>query len=184
MNENQNPGMSENQQPQQGTPQGNYQNPYQYPPYGQQYPGPQNGYQAPPPPPPPYGYQPPYQAHGDSTKIYSVLAYIWLLWIIGLVADKNNPRVKFHVNQGIILTIFQIALCMASAVFSTIMNALFINSHSLLNVASPIGYTLSGLVSFLAVSLGVIFMILGIIHAVQGKEEPLPVIGKLFTIVK
>ncbi len=179
MNENQNPGTPENQQPQQGHPQGNYQGPYQYPPYGQQYTGPQDGY-----PPPPYGYQPPYPTHGDSTKLYSVLSYIWILWMIGLFADKNNPRVKFHVNQGIILTIFQVALCLASAIFSTVMNALFIHGSALLSVAAPIGTMLSGLVSFLAISLGLIFMILGIIHAVQGKEEPLPIIGKLFTIVK
>ena len=36
--------------------------------------------------------------------LYCVLSYIYILWIIGFVSDKNNKIVKFHVNQGIILS--------------------------------------------------------------------------------
>ena len=36
--------------------------------------------------------------------LYCVLSYIYVLWIVGLLAEKDNPTVKFHVNQGIILS--------------------------------------------------------------------------------
>lgn len=36
--------------------------------------------------------------------LYCVLSYIYILWIIGFLSDKNNKIVKFHVNQGIILS--------------------------------------------------------------------------------
>jgi len=40
-------------------------------------------------------------------KLYAILAYICPLWIIGLlVEEKDHPLVRFHVNQGIVLTIF------------------------------------------------------------------------------
>ena len=41
----------------------------------------------------------------NNTKLFSILAYIGILWLIGLLCDKDNETVKFHVNQGIWLTI-------------------------------------------------------------------------------
>ena len=41
----------------------------------------------------------------DNTKIFSILSYIGILWLIGLLCDKDNEVVKFHVNEGIWLTI-------------------------------------------------------------------------------
>lgn len=53
-------------------------------------------------------------ASSGNQKLYAILAYICPLWIIGLLVDeKDDPLVRFHVNQGIVLTIFGV---IASAV--------------------------------------------------------------------
>jgi len=45
-------------------------------------------------------------ANEGNVKLYAILAYICPLWIIGLlVEEKNNELLRFHVNQGIVLTI-------------------------------------------------------------------------------
>ena len=36
----------------------------------------------------------------NNTKLFSVLAYFSVLWLVGLLADPDNPKVRFHVNQG------------------------------------------------------------------------------------
>ena len=50
----------------------------------------------------PFG-RPPYQ---DNTRLFSVMSYIPLLWLVGLLADPHNEKVRYHVNQGIIFNIF------------------------------------------------------------------------------
>ena len=46
-----------------------------------------------------------------NVKLYSILAYIGILWIVGLlVKEKDNKTVKFHVGQGMLLTILSIAI--------------------------------------------------------------------------
>ena len=35
----------------------------------------------------------------NNTKLFSVLAYFYVLWLVGLLADQDNPKVRFHVNQ-------------------------------------------------------------------------------------
>ena len=36
----------------------------------------------------------------ENIKIYKVLSYIGILWLIGLLVDeKNDEKLKFHVGQ-------------------------------------------------------------------------------------
>lgn len=41
----------------------------------------------------------------EGNKTYNILAYISILWLVGLLSAKDQPDVRFHVNQGIILSI-------------------------------------------------------------------------------
>ena len=46
---------------------------------------------------------------GD-TKVFKIVSYIGILWILGLFCgSKNDSKVRFHVGQGIILTIACVA---------------------------------------------------------------------------
>lgn len=108
----------------------------------------------------------------DYTTLFSVLCYIPLLWLIGLLLDLENPIVKFHINQGIALNIFSFGLNIIIAAITSVLLFLFPASVFITTLLS----ILSGLATF-------IFMILGIINAIKKELKPLPLIGKIFTFV-
>ncbi len=191
MNEN-NPNTDKNQVPNPQQPfdyeahyrQQNqqYQNPQQ-PNNAQYY---QNSQQRPPVPPVP-PVRPIYTQYGtsvDNAKAFSIMSYISILWLVGLLADKNNPKVRFHVNQGIILTIFEVAVNVLFSIIKSFISAIFIQSFSGVVVVSQLGVTLNGMLTLTAWCLYIAFMIIGILHAVQDREEPLPIIGTLFQVLK
>lgn len=105
--------------------------------------------------------------------LYCVLSYIYILWIVGLLADKNNKIVKFHINQGIILSIVSL--------FSLII--INILSSFLYSIA-PILSGISAFLEVLWIIFYVVFTIIGIKNAAKQSQQPLPVIGSLFNFVK
>ena len=68
----------------------------------------------------PFG-RPPYQ---DNTRLFSVMSYIPLLWLVGLLADPHNEKVRYHVNQGIIFNIFILALAIALSILKSVLLAI------------------------------------------------------------
>ena len=116
--------------------------------------------------------QPSY-APTDNTKLFSILAYIPLLWLVGLLADRGNPKVMYHVNQGILFNIAAVILSIAVNVISIILTAVL-----------PILVIITGLLGLAVLAIDLIWLIMGIINACNGVEKPLPVIGTIGTIVK
>lgn len=113
----------------------------------------------------------------DNSKVYSVLAYIGILWLIGLLVtpEKNDPKVRFHVGQGIILTITSAIATTVLSILSAIITVIFGNLGML---GTAIGGIISGLIS-LAVSVAMLaLLIIGIVNAVKGEEKPLPIVGQ------
>ncbi|MBN2852898.1 MAG: hypothetical protein JXQ23_09220 [Clostridia bacterium] len=84
-------------------------------------------------------------------KLMGVLCYLWILWLIPLLTEhKNDPYIKFHINQGIVLSIVSVIV-------------------GILSWIPVIGWLLG---------IGVfVLTVLGIINAVQLQEKPLPLIG-------
>lgn len=89
-------------------------------------------------------------------KLFSILAYIGILWIIGLVAapEKDHAFTKNHVNNGLILFLAGI-VC---------------------GIIPVIGWICSIVV--------LVFAIMGIVAAAQGKTYTIPVIGDKITLIK
>ena len=82
----------------------------------------------------------------------AVLCYIWILVLIPLLTDaKNDPFVKFHIKQGIVLLIVSI---IAGAI----------------SWIPVVGWVLG-------VGVFIIWLI-GLVNAASGKEVPLPIIGQ------
>ena len=80
----------------------------------------------------------------------AIVAYI--LFFVPLLTDaKNDPFVKYHVKQGLVLFLAWVAVSVASMIIWML---------SILNI---------GLL---------VLLVLGILNAVHGKEEPLPLIGQ------
>jgi uncharacterized membrane protein len=85
----------------------------------------------------------------------AVLAYFGILVIIPLLMVKNDPFVKYHIRQGLVLLI---ALIIAFAI-STV----------------PIFGWFLGWILWLGCF---VLMIMGIINAVNGQTKELPLIGQ------
>ena len=102
----------------------------------------------------------------SNDKVYGILSYIGILWIVGLAAGKT-PFAKFHANQGLVLFLAEIVIGIAGGILSVIPFIGFI------------GAIVSGLGSLASL----VLMILGIVNVAQGEMKPLPVIGGI-TIIK
>lgn len=95
----------------------------------------------------------------EQNKVMAILAYIWLLFLVPLLAAKDSKFARFHTYQGISLFILW-----------ALINAL----------RWILPYNLSDLVWLL--SLGHLALaIVGIVNAYQGKAKPLPLIGGFLT---
>jgi len=115
----------------------------------------------------------------QQNKGMAILAYI--LFFIPLLtgAHKTSPFVKYHTNQGTVLAIAAVALQVVVAILRGILRSIFYSTLRLYSVFSILSIILSltGLVVL-------VFCVIGIINASKGEQKPLPVIGKLFTIIK
>ena len=95
-----------------------------------------------------------------------------VLWLLGLLIDPDNPKVRFHVNQGILLSIFSGAYSLVM----TVLNAMF--------TFLPFMYIFTALLSVLGGVAVFALMVWGVVNAAQDKEELLPVFGTLYTFIK
>lgn len=85
----------------------------------------------------------------------AVLSYIGILFLIPLLTSKDDPFVKFHVKQGLVLFIAEMATALVAWI--------------------PI---IGWLLGFACMVLWLILSIMGIVNVVNKKETPLPLIGK------
>lgn len=85
----------------------------------------------------------------EANKVMGILAYIWILFLVPLLAAPNSKFARFHANQGLILFIASI-IC---------------------GIIPVVGWILSIVL--------LVFAVLGIINAAQGKAKELPLIGKI-----
>ena len=92
----------------------------------------------------------------ESNKVMALLAYIWILFLVPLLAAKESKYAQYHAYQGV---------------------ALFITWVLVNTLGWFLPYTLSGLTTI--ASLGVLALaVIGMMNAYQGKVKPLPIIGK------
>jgi len=101
----------------------------------------------------------------QDNKIMGLLAYLGILFLVPLLAAKDSPFAKYHVNQGVILFIYSIAVFIVGMILSVALGR--------------IGWMLSLLLNLSVL----VFVIIGIINALNGEKKPLPLIGN-FEIIK
>ena len=113
------------------------------------------------------GAQP--QVKSDNSKIFCILAYLNILWVVGLFVspEKDMPRVRFHVGQGILLTIISYAGGIVLSIISTIFGLIS-------PILGLLAYLLTG--AFGIVML--VLVIMGIMNVVNDKDVELPIVGK------
>jgi uncharacterized membrane protein len=90
------------------------------------------------------------EPHHEKNTGMAVVAYI--IFFVPLLTDaKNDPFVKYHVHQGFVLFLGWVALSIVSSMV--------------------------WMLSILHLGL-LVLMVLGIMNALHGKQEPLPLIGQ------
>lgn len=106
----------------------------------------------------------------NGNKVFGILAYIGILFLVPLFAAKDSQYARFHTNQGLVLFIAEVILNIAAKIVIGIFSV-----ASLGLLAVPISIVLNLVVW--AFSVG--FMILGIVNACSGEAKVLPVIGNI-----
>lgn len=90
----------------------------------------------------------------QKNKVMGVLAYLGVLIIIPILVAKNEPFVKFHIKQGLVLLVIEVVAWVAAMAIWPLWLILW----------------LVKLIIF-------VFVVLGIINVIQGKEKNLPWVG-------
>lgn len=91
----------------------------------------------------------------QNTTLMSVLAYIGILVIIPYLMAKDDPVVKFHVKQGLVLVVIEVAMWVAGSMVYMLAPLLM-----LVNIAT------------------LVLSIIGIVNVIQGNQKALPFVGQ------
>lgn len=116
-------------------------------------------------------------------KVCAILSYlvIGIIWYFLDKKMKKNKFANYHVKQGIVFLIFDVALWTVIAIIGGIFGAIFALSR-FGGVGPNIGLgffgIISALLSLIAWAILLILLIFGIVNAAQGKKKELPLIGK------
>jgi len=115
----------------------------------------------------------------------AILSYIFFFIPLITGAHKKSPYLKFHVNQGAIICIGWYAWAIISIILSAVIK---VSSYATVwGVPYAVRSVTPGWLTAILSILNLCFCamaVLGIINAATGKMKELPVIGKLFTLIK
>ena len=89
----------------------------------------------------------------ENNKLMGILSYIGILVLIPIFAAKDDPFVRYHANQGLVNFIVALVAGVLTAI--------------------PVVGIVAGLVGIVCFE----FAIIGIINVINGKMQPLPLIG-------
>jgi len=103
----------------------------------------------------------------EQNKVYAVLAYLGILFLVPLLAAPNSRYARYHANQGIVLFIATVVVT----------GAFYVLGHI------PFLGRVLGLAGSVAWIVSLVFMVLGIVNAASGKCQPLPLLGR-FQLLK
>lgn len=94
----------------------------------------------------------------EGNKLLAAISYIGILFLVPLLAAKDDAFARYHANQGLVLFIANIAAAIAGFILGFI---------------PVIGIIVAWIIRIALF----VLMILGIINALKGEMKPLPLIG-------
>ena len=92
----------------------------------------------------------------QKNMLMGILSYLGPLVIVSFIVAKEDPFVKFHIKQGLVLLVIEVGLWILGGIL----------------------WPVATLVAIVDIAL-LVLVIIGIINVVQGKETALPVVGSL-----
>ena len=121
------------------------------------------------------------------SKLFACLAYIPFVWIVSYFAERKNEFVRFHVKQGMKLTLLTLVVGAVAWALNAFFSWIFSYSvptptpEDLSHVptgVNSVGQTLCIIVAFVATIILVSYALYGVIAAARGKMAELPLLGK------
>jgi len=104
----------------------------------------------------------------EQNKVMGILAYFGLLVLIPILAAPQSKFARYHANQGLVLAIVEVAWIIVTTILGIIFGFAFFPLAMLFNVIGWLGN-----IALL------VFAVLGIVNAAQGRAKELPLIGKI-----
>lgn len=89
-------------------------------------------------------------------KVYAILAYLGILFLVPLVVAKDSPYARYHTNQGVVLFLV----------------GLIINIIGIIPILGWIVATVGHIVLL-------VLRIMGMWNAFKGEAKPLPLVGHI-----
>jgi uncharacterized membrane protein len=100
----------------------------------------------------------------EKNKVFAILAYILILFLVPLLAAKDSRFARYHTNQGVVLFLFGAGASVVSTVIWII---------------PIIGWLIGCFLAFALPIWWLVMAVIGILNAAQGHEKPLPLIGHI-----
>lgn len=97
----------------------------------------------------------------NKTTILASLSYVGPLVVVPYLTEKENPFIMFHIKQGLVVLILDVALWVAGMFLGFIWPLLQVVNFGLL-----------------------VLSIIGIVYALQRKEKELPLVGSFASHIK
>ena len=115
-------------------------------------------------------------------KIFALLSYIGPLFLVPILAAPKSKYARFHANQGLVLFLAEIIIAVPLEILGWLNGFIFGNLGDtflgwLSFIPSLVGAVL-GLIGFCTGALALVFAVIGVINAFQGKVTELPFIGR------
>ena len=96
----------------------------------------------------------------NNNRVMAFLSYLWIFFIVPLIAASNSPYAKFHANQGLLLFLFDVVIAIVAMI-------------------PVVGW----IISAVGAAMVLILRIIGIVNSLKGEAKELPLIGK-YRIIK
>ena len=101
------------------------------------------------PPPPPAG------TASSNRSLMVVLSYLWILFLVPLLVEKDDSEVQWHAKHGMVLTIAEIILSIGLFVVNTILSMVSGGLGCILGILSPLVWVAFLIVRILCIVKGV-----------------------------
>ncbi len=99
-------------------------------------------------------------------KLRAALSYVLFLFLIPLFARKKSQFCRFHANQGMILFVLELAVDVVIGIVSLVLSL------------AGVGTLIVSLVLIVVIFIQIVFAVIGVMNAYNGRARELPFIGK------
>jgi len=98
--------------------------------------------------------------------VWAIIGYLGILFLVPLLAKKDNKFALYHAKQGLVLFIAEIVAMVVALIIMFIVGWIPV-----------VGWVISGLIWLLFWVGMLVMLIMGIVNAATGKYKALPIIG-------